>query len=198
MSQRANVLNTNMLRLALALPFTLMAAGCATDSRSDATSSVSMGASAYANGDVSSLTYRAVDLILAAAPEVTAHTPVIVSSISDARNLERSSAFGNIVSDMIRTRLAQDGHTASEIRLRSRVGFSRGEGEFLLSRNPRALMSPPYAAAIITGTYAASFERVYVSIKLVSSMDAHIISGADFVVSLHDLSGLLQEASSEP
>ena len=182
------------LRLfAVVLPLGMAVAGCATDPRSDATSSVTIGAGANMKGDLSTLTYRAVDLMLAAAPEVTAHTPLVVSSVADTQTVERGSALGNIISDMIRTRLVQDGHTTSEIRLREAVSFNRGEGEFLLSRNSGALMRPPYAAAVVTGTYAASFEKVYVSLKLVSATDAHIISGADFVVPIRGISGLMPE-----
>jgi len=52
-------------------------------------------------------------------------------------------------------------------------------------------MPPASAAAVVTGTYAASDENVYVSLKLVSVTDAHIISGADFVVPLKEVLGLL-------
>jgi hypothetical protein len=141
-------------------------------------------------GDLGTLTYRAVDLILASAPEVTADTPLIVASISDAQHIDTSSPFGNIVSDMIRTRVVQDGHSASEIRLRSAINF-KGAGEFLLSRNRHALMPAPSAAAIVTGTYAAGSDSLYVSLKLVSASDARIISGADFVVPLRDVWGML-------
>jgi hypothetical protein len=99
--------------------------------------------------------------------------------------------LGNIVADMIRTRLVQDGHTAQEIRLRSAIGFSHGEGEFLLSRNRHALMAPANAAGMVTGTYAVGSETLYVSLKLVSATDARIISAADFVVSLRDVWGML-------
>jgi FlgO protein len=92
---------------------------------------------------------------------------------------------------MIRTRVVQDGHAASEIRLRSAVSFNHGEGEFLLSRNRRALMTAPSAAAIITGTYAASAESVYVSLKLISATDARILGPADFVVPVREVVGLL-------
>jgi TolB-like protein len=196
MSRRINVIKKCLRQFGLALPMTLAIAGCATDSGSEATSSVTIGASAYAIGDLSTLAYRAVDLILAAAPEVTGSTPIVVSSITDTQAINRGSAFGNILSDMIRTRLVQDGHTASEIRLRNTVSFHGDEGEFLLSRNRRALMRAPYAAAVVTGTYAASFDRVYVSIKLVSANDTHIISAADFVVPIEGLAGLMSQYNS--
>jgi TolB-like protein len=158
-------------------------------------SSVIEGSSPYQSGDLGSLTYRAVDLILAGAPNLRSDTPLIVASIADTQNVETSSALGNIVADMIRSRIVQDGYTASEFRLRNEVSFSKGEGEFMLSRNRRALMGAPNAAAIVTGTYAASYEKVYVSIKLVSATDAHIIAGADFVVPLKDVSGLIRHGT---
>ncbi len=171
-------------------------AGCGlADPQHLGSSSVTAGASPYDRGDLGSLTYRAVDLILAGAPDVTASTPLIVASIADTQNVESGTALGNIVADMIRTRIAQDGYTASEFRLRNEVSFSKGEGEFLLSRNRRALMGAPKAAAIVTGTYATSYEKVYVSIKLVSAADAHIIAGADFVMPLQDVSGLLRHGN---
>jgi TolB-like protein len=190
-------MNDILRRFAIVLPLSLAVAGCMNDSQLPATSSVTIGASPYVRGDLGTLTYRAVDLILAAAPDVKADTPIIVASISDAQHVETSSAFGNIVSDMIRTRLVQDGHAASEIRLRREMSFNNGEGEFLLSRNRRALMPPSNAAAIVTGTYAASYEKLYVSIKLVSATDAHIIAGADFVVPLQDVGGLLGQHTTE-
>ena len=146
-------------RLAMAAAVCLAAAGCVTDPNEDATSSSAVAATPYEQPDLSTLTYRAVDLMLAAAPEVTRNTPLVVASLSDAKNLEKSSALGNIVADMIRTRLAQTGHRTSEFRLRSAMSLKRDDGEFLLSRNRGALMPAPSAAAVVTGTYATSYEK---------------------------------------
>jgi hypothetical protein len=77
------------------------------------------------------------------------------------------------------------------MRLRSGVRLAAGEGDFALSRNRHALAPPPRAAAVLTGTYAVSYERVYLSLRLVASADSHIISGADFVVPLNEVAGLL-------
>jgi TolB-like protein len=187
---------TTIRRLAMAAAVCLAAAGCVTDPNEVATSSTTPDATPYEQPDVSTLTYRAVDLMLAAAPDVTSSTPLVVASLSDARNLEKSSALGNIVADMIRTRLAQTGHKISEVRLRSAMSLRRGAGEFLLSRNRGALMSAPSAAAVVTGTYAVSYEKVYVSIKMISADDGRIIAGADFVVPLGDVLGLIDEHGS--
>lgn len=184
-------MNRMIRRLAIVMPICLTAAGCIPDPDQAATSSITPTIPVDQQNDLSTLTYRAVDLILATAPEVTANTPLVVASLSNARNLERSSALGNIVADMIRTRLAQTGHKTSEVRLRSAMSLRKGDGEFLLSRNRNALMFAPTAAAVVTGTYATSYEKVYVSLKLISTTDAHIIAGADFVVPLGDVLGLI-------
>jgi hypothetical protein len=184
-------MNRRLQCFAMMLPFSLTVAGCMLDSQTPATSSVTLGAAPYGRGALGTLTYRAVDLLLAGAPEVTPTTPLLVGSISDAQHVDHTSTLGNIVSDMIRTRIAQDGHTTQEIRLRSAVAFNQGEGEFLFSRNRRALMAPANAAAIVTGTYAVGSEMLYISLKLVSATDARIISGADFVVPLTDVVGML-------
>jgi TolB-like protein len=186
-------MNAILRQVLTILPLSLAVIGCAAlDPQQPAISSVTIGSSPYARGDLGTLTYCAVDLMLASAPEVTAATPLIVTSISDAQNVDTTTPLGNIMADMIRTRIAQSGHTVSEVRLRTTIGFNKGEGEFLLSRNRRALMAYPNAAAVVTGTYAASYNSIYVSIKLISATDARIIAGADFVVSLRDAGGLMQ------
>lgn len=185
-----SILRCTVTVLALAL------AGCAGDPKAPANGSVTMGASPYIRGDLGTLTYRAVDLLLAGSPDVSGNTPLVVASVADVRDVETTSPLGNIVADMIRTRLVQDGHVATELRLRNAISFNRKEGEFMLSRNRRALMPPPNAAAIVTGTYAMGFEKVYVSLKLVSASDAHILAGADFAVPLLDVVGLLPQARS--
>ncbi len=183
-------MNRTMQRLATVVALGLTVAGCVTDPNRSATSSSTNGPS-YDQPDLSTLTYRAVDLMLAAAPEVSGNTPLVVASLSNAKNLEKSSALGNIVADMIRTRLAQTGHKTAEVRLRNAMSMRNGAGEFILSRNRATLMSAPTAAAVVTGTYATSYEKLYVSIKLISATDAHILAGADFVVPLADVLGLI-------
>jgi hypothetical protein len=193
MSNRANAMKNSLTCLAIVMPLGLAAGACMNDPNGLAPSSNTAASSTYIGGDLGTLTYRAVDLVLASAPQVRADTPLLVASVSNVENVESSSAFGNIVSDLIRTRLVQDGHPNSEVRLRRSLSFDKGEGEFMLSRDSHVLMGAPTAAAIVTGTYAAGYEKVYVSIKVVSVTDAHIIAGADFVVPFQEVAGLLHK-----
>jgi hypothetical protein len=175
------------------LPLALALGGCVTDPPVQAFGSVTTGPSPAADGDLGTLTYRAVDLMLAGAPQVTDATPLVVASVANAEKLDVSAPLGNIVADMIRSRLAQTGHSTAEMRLRSSVRLQKDGGEFLLSRDRRALMPAPDAAAIVTGTYAVGFEKVYVSLKLVSAGNAGILAAADFVVPRRETEGLLGE-----
>jgi hypothetical protein len=186
-------MNFSLRILTLVLPVCLAVSGCMTDPDRDASSSTAPGPDTYQQGDLGTLTYRAVDLMLAAAPQVTRTTPLVVASLTDARTLQDSSALGNIIADMIRSRLAQTGHKTAEVRLRSAMSLKTGSGEFMLSRNRFTLMPTPNAAAIVTGTYAVSYEKAYVSLKLISAVDQHIVAGADFVLPLHDILGLVPD-----
>lgn len=177
----------------VAITLILAMTGCAGDLQAPANSTVTAGSSAYTRGDLASLTYRAVDVMLAAAPEMAGGAPFVVASIANVKDVDTSSPLGNIVADMVRTRLVQDGHVTTEMRLRNAVSFNSKQGEFLLSRNRRALVSPPQAAAVVTGTYAVGYDNVYVSLKLISATDARIISAADFVVPALSVIGLLPE-----
>jgi hypothetical protein len=180
----------------MALVLAIGLASCTGDLRAPASSSVTAGASPYIQGDLGTLTYRAVDLLLAGAPDIQSDAPLVVASIASEKNVDTSSQLGNIVADMIRTRLVQDGRVTTEMRLRNSVSFNRKEGEFLLSRNRRSLVPPPRAAAIVAGTYAVGYDRVYVSLKLISAVDARIISAADFVVPALNVVGLVPELRS--
>lgn len=103
-------MNANSRRIAALLSLCLGATACTNDIHAPATSSVTIGESPYMRGDLGTLTYRAVDIMLAGAPDVRPDTPLIVASIADVQNVESSSPLGNIVADMVRTRLVQSGH----------------------------------------------------------------------------------------
>lgn len=132
--------------------------------------------------DVGDLTYRAIDRLLAGAPEIAPGMTLAVSSMSDVERLNKSSQFGNIVADLARGRLVQQGISVAELRLRSAMLLEDGQGEMMLSRDPRSMVPPQGVAAIVTGTYAVGGNKIYVSLKLISRGDARIISAVDYAV----------------
>jgi hypothetical protein len=134
------------------------------------------------DSNLEAVAYRAADDMLAASPTLErSGGPVVVMSIADIRDVDHSTPFGNIVADMLRTRLVQRGVAVTEIRLRSSVRLDRTDGELMLGRNRRTLLPPPVAAEVVTGTYALGQSEIYVSLKIVEASDAHILAAADFV-----------------
>ncbi|OYV36146.1 MAG: hypothetical protein B7Z80_16425 [Rhodospirillales bacterium 20-64-7] len=127
-------------------------------------------------------TYTAVDNMLDRAPDLLGNKgPLVVGSVEDIHDVNSSTPFGNIISEMVRTRLVQHGLRVTEMRVRSSVLLERTSGEMLLSRDKRALLPAPVAADIVTGTYAVGSSKVYVSLKIINPSDGHIKAAADFV-----------------
>lgn len=173
-----------LLRTIAAIAFALVpVAGCTDNFLPSAPASSSvLGNTNPGRGELGRTTYRAVDHLLAAAPGLAADTPLLVSSIVDTQDLGASTPFGNMVAEMVRSRLVQRGAKIAEPRLRTAMRLDPDQGEFMLARDRRAVVPPPNVAGIVTGTYAVGGEVVYVSLKLVSATDAQIISASDFVV----------------
>lgn len=156
-------------------------AGCVNGPEA-ATSSVTVGSHPESRGDVGSLTYRAIDRLVAEAPELSLGRPVVVGSIVEVQRVDHTSSFGNLVADLARTRLVQKGVVVSETRLRTAMLLDHKQGEMTLSHDRGSVVPPPNAAGILTGTYATSDDWIYVSLKLVSVNDARIVSAVDFAV----------------
>lgn len=159
-------------------------AGCAQTYTGPAQSEVMAGASQpFAKGDLGDRTYRAVDSMLDENPSLTTTgASVVVGSVADIQDVNRATPFGNIIADLVRSRLVQRGVRVEEIRLRSAVLLDRTQGELMLARDRRALVPPPSATDVLAGTYAVGNGKVYVSLKIISTADSHIAAAADFAV----------------
>lgn len=189
MGRRVDATGKNMKSIGKVRRFGVMSAlllglaACGlTEVDTNAASSSAKGSAPGARMDIGTLTYRAVDLMLAEAASVPTGTPMVVATISNVEDLNKASPLGNMVSDLVRSRLVQGGANVSDMRLRSSVNFDRRNGEIMLSRQPGRLIRPPQTAVVVTGTYAAGYNRVYVSLKMVAAADGRIIAGADFSV----------------
>lgn len=165
--------------------------------REQATSSVIAATDPSVAENGGRLIYLAVDRLVAGAPSVSPSTPLLVATFTNAQRIENGSPFGNIVADMVRSRLVQRGMSVSEMRLRQSVRMTHDNGELLLSRDRRHLVQPRPYGAVVTGTYAVGTTNVLVSLKLVSATDGRIISAVDFGLPRHaDVDAML--APSQP
>ena len=126
--------------------------------------------------------------------------PILVASVVNVDDLEKSSTFGRIISEQIGSRLAQRGYLIKELKLRNSFLIKNKNGEFILSRDLMDIGREQDAQAVVAGTYAAGSRVVYVSIRLISVADARIVSSHDYVLSMgRTLDGLIEkELASRP
>jgi TolB-like protein len=108
--------------------------------------------------------------------------PILVATIVDIDNLERSSTLGRLIAEQAGSRLSQRGYHVKEIKLRNSVVFRERGGEFMLSRDYRTLSARYDAQAVLTGTYAVGKEEIYVNLRMVLASDSRLISSFDYVL----------------
>jgi len=129
----------------------------------------------------------AVDAMLTQAPLVLqARGPAVVGSIADIRDMSSTTPFGNVIAELVRSRLVERGVPVTDLRLRREVRLEPGVGEMTLSRSRSRVYPPPPAAEIVTGSYAVASGTVYVSLKMIEADNARILAAGDFVLPRND------------
>lgn len=108
---------------------------------------------------------------------------IIVASFVDINNLNLSSTFGRIMAEQVGSRLAQKGYRVKEMKLRQQSVFvEERKGEFLLSRDLKNISVNNDASAVVVGTYASSYDAIYVSTRLVNPSNGIVLSSFDYAV----------------
>jgi TolB-like protein len=147
--------------------------------------------------------YEAVDFMIdqdrqTLSPQVAprSNRGVLVSTIVDINDLERSNALGRLLSEQIASRFAQYGVPVNELKLRGNLYVSKSQGELLLSREVRELSAMQNADLVVTGTYAESNDSVYVTVKLIRASDSRISTAFNFnLAKTQAVMGLLRDTS---
>lgn len=111
---------------------------------------------------------------------------VLVACFVDVNNVQRSSNFGRMLPEHMVSRLAQNGYTVVEMKLRDSIYIKEGEGEFLLSRKIKDISSAHNAQAVVVGTYLLAPKNLYIAARIVQANGAKIISSCDLRLPLSD------------
>ncbi|MCK5837937.1 MAG: hypothetical protein KAH09_11775, partial [Desulfobacula sp.] len=81
--------------------------------------------------------------------------PVIVASLVSIDDIQKSSTFGRMSSEIIASRLSQLGYSVKELKMsQNQIYIKRAEGEFVLSRDIQNIATKNNVQAIVVGTYA--------------------------------------------
>lgn len=127
--------------------------------------------------------YAAADIVLSQARgALDADKPILTATLVSIDELTQSSSLGRLISEHLASRLAQQGMAVIEMKMRGTIFTQRGVGEMLLSRDVREIASSHNAQAVVVGTYAASPDYVYVTVKLVRSTDSQILGAHNYVL----------------
>lgn len=121
---------------------------------------------------------------------------ILPASFVDDRDLERSSAMGRVVAQQIASRFSQSGYSVLEIKLRKSVRLSKGEGQFLLSRELEKVAEIHKATAVLVGSYVESRRYLFVNSQLIHLKDGIVLASQDFRIPLtFELRALLSQSS---
>ncbi len=129
--------------------------------------------------DIGPAAYAAVDTIVKQCDVDPDLGRLLVATVVDINNVERTSMFGRQFSEMAATRLTQ--HKVDVIHATVRQDHLRVDesGQFLLSRKVQNLAADYNAKCVLVGTYGVVDESVFVSVKLVSTVDDATLAAAD-------------------
>ena len=133
--------------------------------------------------------YAATDTLIAGGKVPAEGGPVVVATVVDINNLDRSSTLGRLISEHVASRLATKGYTVTELKMANPVYTRTPEGELMLSREVHAISAKHGAQAVAVGTYALDTNGggnglVFVSLKLVRTSDNAIVGASDYALVL--------------
>jgi len=138
----------------------------------------------HANG-LGSLFYVAAEqLALRSATGIAKDRPVLVATMVSVDDLEKSASFGKLASQMIVSRLVQQGFYVRDITYMRAFSVSPGSGEIVLSRDATQISATLNAQAVIAGTFAVAGSEIWLNVRLLRAEDGAILSSVDVQVPL--------------
>lgn len=125
--------------------------------------------------------------------------PVLTTSFVDLNNFDQGSPLGVMLGEYVAVGLTRYGYKVQEIRLdRSNMIVKSQTGEYILTRHVENLEGSPPGKVLLTGTYTLNQDnRLYVTARLVNSMDGSVLSSTLVSVRATNAIRRLCEASLE-
>lgn len=143
-----------------------------------------LGCSTPPSGDaLIQLNHLAADALLQGAT-LDPRQPVLIATLVDLDDLERSSRWGRLASEHLAARLANRGVRVKELKLRNQIFMAQASGALLLSREVADLSLEHDAQAVVVGTYTVAGDTVYVSLKLIRPEGNTVMSAHDYSFAL--------------
>ena len=136
--------------------------------------------------------YRATEhLTERSASVMDRERPLLVSTIVDIDDLERSSSFGRLASQFISSRLVQLGYTVQDVTYIRALTLKPDTGELVLSRDAAQAGRAANAQAVVAGTFAVAGSEIWMNLRLLKADDGLILASVDVAVPLDSNTGPL-------
>jgi TolB-like protein len=126
--------------------------------------------------------YDAVDDLLKQHSESDEIGRILVATLVDINDVDRTTMFGRQSAEFLAARLTQRDQDVIHATVREDRMIVKGDGQFLLSREVKNLAADFNAKSVLVGTYGVVQDVVYVSLKLVSTIDDSTLAATDFTV----------------
>lgn len=102
---------------------------------------------------------------------------VVVTTPAELSDLERASPLARLFGQELSSALVALGYNVQEIRKAGDIIFSRGQGEFTLTRDTRALAaSRATATLVVAGTYVVTPGGVRFNIEVIDARNNNIVA----------------------
>jgi hypothetical protein len=138
------------------------------------------------HNDLASLVYQAAQTLGERAVYLDKPRPIIAATIVTVDDLEQSSTFGRLVSQLVANRIEQRGYLVRDVTYMRALALKPGTGELVLTREALKTSEQVNAQAVIAGTYAVAGEEIYLNLRLLNAGNGEILASADAVIPLND------------
>lgn len=146
--------------------------------------------------DLGDLVYGAAELMTQRSMPISKDRPIVVATLVDINDLNRSSTLGRLASQLVADKYSQHGYLIKDLTYTRGLVMKPGTGTLVLSEDVRNVAARNNAQAVIAGTYAVGGREIYVNLRLLRADDGAILASADVVVPLgHNTEPMLMAAA---
>lgn len=125
----------------------------------------------------------AIALINQSSKRLVADQPILIATLVNIDELDKSSTLGRVSSENIATQFTNAGYNIVEMKFSTSVYMKRNEGEMVLTREMTSIAHSHNAQAVVLGSYGISSDSIYVNVKLVRPGNENIILASyDYVI----------------
>lgn len=140
----------------------------------------------YSQAEINAFTsanQAAIDKLIAATDrQYLGQSPVLVSTVVNVNNMMVTAPLGRTLSEQYSAAMVNHGLNVTEMKLRDNLYIREETGELMLSREIKDIARSHKAALVLVGTYSTAKTMTLVSIKLVRTEDARIVSAYNYAI----------------